>query len=114
MWYSLVSLQQTGKDSLSATVTTDADAPWYDGHFPGEPVLPGVAQLELVAELTSTLAGEPVFVDSLSRVKFRKLIAPGESLKITVSRNESKDAYVFKITSGQENVSSGILTINHY
>ena len=114
MWYSLVSLQQTGTDRLRATVTTDAHAPWYDGHFPGEPVLPGVAQLEMVAELISTLHGKPVFVDGLSRVKFRKLIVPGELLEIQVSKDDRKKGYVFQITNRQENVSSGILTINHH
>jgi 3-hydroxyacyl-[acyl-carrier-protein] dehydratase len=113
MWYSLVSLEQTGADRLCATITTEADAPWYDGHFPGKPVLPGVAQLEMVAELISTLLGRPVFVDSISRVKFRKLIVPGELLEIQVSRDDRKKGYVFQITNRQENVSSGILTINH-
>jgi 3-hydroxyacyl-[acyl-carrier-protein] dehydratase len=114
MWYSLVSLQQTGTDHLTATVTTAADAPWFSGHFPGQPVLPGVAQLEMVTDLISTLSGKPVFVDSLSRVKFRKLIKPGELLGIEVSIDKRKGAYAFRITSRQDIVSSGILTINHY
>lgn len=114
MWYSLVSLQQTGTDRLTATVSTAADAPWFSGHFPDQPILPGVAQLEMVTDLISTLSGKPVFVNSLSRVKFRKVITPGEHLEIEVSVDERRGAYLFQITSRQEIVSSGILTINHH
>lgn len=113
MWYSLVSLQQNGLDEMTATVTTDESSPWYSGHFPGDPILPGVAQLDMVVEVISALRQEKFSVSSLSRVKFRKPIRPGEFLDIHVATDKKPDRYVFQITSGQESVSSGMMIFNN-
>jgi 3-hydroxymyristoyl/3-hydroxydecanoyl-(acyl carrier protein) dehydratase len=44
---------------------------------------------------------------SLSRVKFRKIVRPGELLDIQVTHGDKEDQYIFKITSGDEGVCSG-------
>ena len=62
--------------------------PFFQGHFPGKPVMPGVLTLEAMAQAGGALllnAGEDpenklVFFSAIDNVKFRKLIEPGDQI----------------------------------
>lgn len=64
--------------------------PFFTGHFPGHPVMPGVLQLEAMAQAAGILLlrrgsaeGKVAFFMSADKVKFRKPVVPGDQLKIT-------------------------------
>lgn len=98
-----------GDGELTARMTAAAESPWFSGHFPGNPILPGVAQLKMVADLLAAAGknlGRPV---GLSRVKFRKIIKPGELLDIHLTIGKVERQYVFRITCGNEEVCSGMM-----
>jgi len=92
---------------MSATVATAAESPWFSGHFPDDPILPGIAQLKMVVDLISASRLDVTHLTGLSRVKFRKIVRPDEKLDIQVTRTGKEDQYIFKITSGGEEVCSG-------
>ncbi len=96
---------------MSTSVTTDAKSPWFSGHFPGDPILPGIAQLEIVADLIAGAMQDGLRITSLSRVKFRKIVRPGEKLDVHASAGNKENQYNFKITSGTEDVCSGMITL---
>ena len=108
-WYILVQRQTTAHGTVAARVTTDIDSPWFDGHFPDDPILPGIAQLYMVADCIAAGGGQRMFLGNISRVKFRKIVRPGELLDILATRSNTKDHYTFRITSGDEEVCSGIM-----
>jgi UDP-3-O-[3-hydroxymyristoyl] N-acetylglucosamine deacetylase/3-hydroxyacyl-[acyl-carrier-protein] dehydratase len=65
------------------------DEDWCRGHFPGNPVMPGVLQLEAMAQAASILVlrlpdneGKIGFFLSANNVKFRKPVLPGDTLVI--------------------------------
>ena len=69
--------------------------PFFPGHFPNNPVMPGVLQVEALAQLAvfHYLTVNPddksdFYFASIDKVKFRKIIVPGDvlSLKITLLR----------------------------
>ena len=80
---------------------------FFQGHFPGNPVMPGVLQIEAMAQTAGALvisgmenykemkAG--VFFMSIDGVKFRKPVKPGDQLKMHVEKiKERRNIFVFK------------------
>ena len=68
--------------------------PYFQGHFPGNPIMPGVLILEtmfqtsnlLLAEASTTSHKDYVgYVTTIDKVKFRKPVVPGDHLYLTVS-----------------------------
>src|ERR1044071_8220418 len=67
--------------------------PYFQGHFPGVPVMPGVLQVEAMAQAGGILASRAVQFDAathvmlfmaIDAVKFRKAVTPGDQLTIEV------------------------------
>ena len=81
-----------------------ANEPFFQGHFPGNPIMPGVLILEAMAQAGGVLArlsfpevlekegGGKVFFMALDNVKFRKPVLPGDQLilKLEALRTGSK------------------------
>jgi beta-hydroxyacyl-ACP dehydratase FabZ len=65
--------------------------PHFQGHFPGMPIMPGVLQLEAMAQTAGILANRiakvagvlPYFL-TIDKAKFRKVIKPGDQMRIEV------------------------------
>ncbi|MEI6167224.1 MAG: 3-hydroxyacyl-ACP dehydratase FabZ [bacterium] len=65
--------------------------PYFQGHFPGVPVMPGVLQIEAMAQTGGILinrmakAGDRVpFFMSIDKAKFRRVVKPGDQLRIEI------------------------------
>lgn len=71
--------------------------PFFQGHFPGHPVMPGVLQLEAMAQVASIVmmlktenAGKIGYFMSADEVKFRKPVMPGDTLFIECELTSAK------------------------
>ena len=78
-----------GEDTLTALKNVTINEPYFTGHFPGHPVMPGVLQLEAMAQAAGVLLlrrasseGKVAFFMSADKVKFRKPVSPGDQLEI--------------------------------
>ena len=79
--------------TVKGTYTTKADHPIFAGHFPGNPILPGVVQIEMMAQFSSFAFMKiypnwrdlkmEVMLLGVNSAKFRKPIFPDMELKIT-------------------------------
>lgn len=58
---------------------------WFEGHFPGRPILPGVAQLALVCDALTKAQGRPVPVNGIAFARMRQPVLPGEPLQLVAS-----------------------------
>jgi UDP-3-O-[3-hydroxymyristoyl] N-acetylglucosamine deacetylase/3-hydroxyacyl-[acyl-carrier-protein] dehydratase len=78
-----------GAEELVAIKNVTFNEPYFNGHFPGNPVMPGVLQLEAMAQAAGILivrwnnwVPRPAFFMSADKVKFRKPVRPGDQLRI--------------------------------
>ena len=77
-------------ERLVALKNLTINEPFFQGHFPGQPVMPGVLSLEIMAQAGSFLMLSQVedpmstnmFFSSVEKAKFRKPIVPGDQLTI--------------------------------
>ena len=69
-----------------------ADAFWCSGHFPGNPVMPGVLIAEALAQTAALVhlaahpdaGGTTVLLAGMDKVRFRKPVVPGDTLRLDV------------------------------
>lgn len=79
----------------------------FAGHFPGDPIVPGVAQLHwAVRALGEWLAREPEVV-ALEALKFRRPIRPGATFVLRLSAGIAPDAFAFEMRDDDGPISSG-------
>jgi 3-hydroxyacyl-[acyl-carrier-protein] dehydratase len=64
--------------------------PFFQGHFPGQPIMPGVLIIEAMAQIAGILAyksgvkGDTIYFMSIERAKFRKPVVPGDQLEFNI------------------------------
>lgn len=71
-----------------------ADAFWCAGHFPGEPIMPGVLVAEALAQTAALVhlaahpedRGRPVYLVGMDKLRFRRPVRPGDTLKLEVRK----------------------------
>jgi len=66
--------------------------PVFAGHFPGNPILPGVFQLEIARMAAEWIQNRPLAVAEITRAKFQRPILPGENLKLNLKLSEAPGA----------------------
>ncbi len=86
-----------GADELSALKNVTINEPFFQGHYPGNPVLPGVLQIEAMAQAAGILMlrkisaeGKTALFMSCDKVKFRRAVRPGDQLVINVKMTKSR------------------------
>ncbi len=95
-----------GDNEIVAIKNVTINEPFFQGHFPGNPVMPGVLQLEAMAQAAGILlfkrideANKLAFFMSADKVKFRKAVKPGDQLKIhgEITKNKANKIICAKV-----------------
>lgn len=84
-----------------------ADEPYFQGHFPGNPIMPGVLQVEAMAQAAGVVVvatfppeereGVGVYFMTVDGVKFRKPVVPGDVLELHVKKEQAvRNVFKFK------------------
>ncbi|MGC9194443.1 MAG: 3-hydroxyacyl-ACP dehydratase FabZ family protein [Syntrophobacteraceae bacterium] len=103
--------RDSGDGRLSAQVHIPANTSWFDGHFPGRPVLPGIAQLFMVSELIKQALNGSVQIIEVTRVRFKQTIVPDDQLSVAVEVLAVPGRYSFRIARVDEVVCTGVMTL---
>jgi len=92
---------EKNENSVSLIFTVPKTSLYFDGHFPDHPILPAVAQIDIVINFSSIYLGTGIAISHIKRTKFTKIITPSLPLMLKI---EKKDAALnFKITSPNSN-----------
>jgi len=88
-------LEMTENKSITAIKNVTWNEPFFVGHFPGDPVMPGVLQIEALAQAAAILGyhshpglaerGGGVLLMGLDKVRFRRKVIPGDVLQLDVT-----------------------------
>jgi 3-hydroxymyristoyl/3-hydroxydecanoyl-(acyl carrier protein) dehydratase len=112
MWHSIDTVETLQTGEWCTEVQLPPESSWFPGHFPGDPILPGIAQLGMAYEAVCRALGERFRVAGFSRVKFKKIIRPGDCLKINVlQRKDLPGQYAFRIVAGDDVACSGTMAL---
>ena len=84
-------------NKITAVKQVTMGEPYFQGHFPGHPIMPGVLQLEAIAQVAGILmmrqaenAGKLAYFMSAESVKWRKPVRPGDSMTIDVEMTKAR------------------------
>ena len=86
-------------ESATGIKNVTANEPHFQGHFPHEPVMPGVLIIESMAQtaaglvvhsLGSAAEGKLVFFMSIDNARFRRPVTPGDQLRLVVEKQQSR------------------------
>lgn len=83
----------TPGESLVAIKNVSINEPFFQGHFPGAPVMPGVLILEALAQAAAILAYQSAnlspkeclfYLASLEKVRYKQMVSPGDVLQLKI------------------------------
>ena len=92
---------EIGGNGLVALKNVTINEPFFNGHFPGKPIMPGVLIIEAMAQASALFTiktlgdvskGKLVYFMSIDDAKFRKPVVPGDSLYIHVEKVQNRVA----------------------
>lgn len=86
---------------ITAIKNVSMDEPFFQGHFPGRPIMPGVLMVEAMAQASGILVSKSspgsnednlVYFMNIEKAKFRKPVVPGDQLflEVEVLQNRGK------------------------
>jgi 3-hydroxymyristoyl/3-hydroxydecanoyl-(acyl carrier protein) dehydratase len=94
------------------TTVTDivirADHPALAGHFPDNPIVPGVVLLDETLHAIARITGASVAQCTLSTVKFKNILRPGEPLTLSFDAHGTRSLR-FELKSAGRAIASGVL-----
>lgn len=88
------------ENSIEAEAKLNAEHAVYEGHFPGNPVVPGVCQVHMIKVLLSDALGCAVDLEEARDIKFLAMIQPAQmnTLKCTISLQQLDEQH-YKVTA---------------
>lgn len=115
-FYQINSLKQE-ENQLIADIKLNANDIIFEGHFPGNPITPGVVQLEMIKEILSVHYNHSIQLKSISNCKYLAILNPVENAVLTVTltitelENELKVNAVFSANDTIFTKSAGVYKI---
>jgi 3-hydroxymyristoyl/3-hydroxydecanoyl-(acyl carrier protein) dehydratase len=111
-WYRFSDLRQNDHGEINARIWINPDSPWFSGHFPDNPILPGIAQLTMVFDVICQVKNERFQLEEIKRVRFKRIIRPNDSIEIIVRPDGPMPlTYLFRVESDGELACSGRLSV---
>lgn len=111
-WYFLTKIKRSSSNEILANAIAPDKSPWFSGHFPGEPILPGIAQLGMVFDAIKQASGKKIKISGVKRVKFKRIIKPGDKIKILArDKNDDNRLYTFQVMVDSQIACNGMMTV---
>ena len=107
-WYRLENPEIEASGRIHARAVVPADSPWFCGHFPGNPILPAIAQLAIVFDMIQIATAQKQNPATVDRVKYRRIIRPDESIHVAATPVEGRaGVFSFQMSVDKETACKG-------
>jgi 3-hydroxyacyl-[acyl-carrier-protein] dehydratase len=92
-------VEVTAETSAVGIKNVTVNEPYFAGHFPGHPIMPGVLIIEAMAQTAAALVvasigpaaeGKPVYFMTVDQARFRRPVLPGDQLRVKVVKQQKK------------------------
>ena len=85
---------ETKEGTITARILLNPKHEVYKGHFPEQPVVPGVIQLQIIKEILEETLGQQLFMHKVSSAKYLNIITPKHSteLQITIQYKKTDES----------------------
>ena len=83
---------------------------YFDGHFPGFPILPAVAQVDIIMRYASDFFNIGVGLSEIKRIKFTNLVRPDTPLVLNLEKKEKAISFTMNSPDGKIVYSAGNLS----
>ena len=110
--YKKIKLIEKNENSVTLEFSIPDTSPYYDGHFPGFPVLPAVAQVDLVVHFALEHFGINIGISKINRIKFSNIIRPENPLVLFIELGKKNIDFKISSPEGETVYSSGVMTIS--
>lgn len=88
-----------GEDSAALVLAVPEDLIWFPGHFPGNPVLPGVVLVDWAMQLADGHLTLPGCFAGLRTVKFHRRVRPGDRLILELALEPDRLAWSYRVAA---------------
>ncbi len=95
------------KDQVELLLKFPLDAEYFQGHFPGLPILPGVAQVHFAALFAERYFDIKLKVQQIKKLRFARIIQPYEEVTLLLKYFELKNKVFFQFSCSKHLNSSG-------
>jgi 3-hydroxyacyl-[acyl-carrier-protein] dehydratase len=75
-FYKILSEEKTSDSKYIIAILVNEKHDIFKGHFPGNPIMPGVCMIQIIKELTEKITQQTLMIQTLANVKFMALINP--------------------------------------
>jgi 3-hydroxymyristoyl/3-hydroxydecanoyl-(acyl carrier protein) dehydratase len=99
--------EQVDAGGWRARLRVEAASRVFDGHFEGEPILPGIVHLLVLRHALRALRGPDARLAELPSVRLRRVVRPGEVLEVVVSTPGEDGRCRFDVRAGEAVVAAG-------
>jgi 3-hydroxyacyl-[acyl-carrier-protein] dehydratase len=95
-FYTINTLEKKDGHKYEAVLLINEKHDVFKGHFPGNPIMPGVCMMQIIKELTEKITQQTLMMQSLTNVKFMALINPEATpeLKLELDIQETDEGTI--------------------
>ena len=100
-FYTLVEMDSSDKENVKAVVDLNKDHEVYKGHFPGNPVVPGVCLTQLIKEVMENIEAKELMLVYADNIKFMSIVNPevNSRLQIDLKVKYDEEQNLIKVNS---------------
>jgi 3-hydroxymyristoyl/3-hydroxydecanoyl-(acyl carrier protein) dehydratase len=104
-------MREPAASTLQVKLLFAASSPFFDDHFPGDPLVPAFVQLAEVRKAALAWKGLSTARIKVGKVKFLRPMSPDQEYHLILKQSEGQQSITFQISSPEQEITQGELRI---